>query len=187
MDNVIEIPLRNQNYDLSQDFINGIFNNLELFHINQLVFICNNGDNEKSIKMLMNIIDDFLDYLNEQENGLTDFTQLYIINRYKDYFIIKNIELLSEYLDNYSNNFENGEKLIFEISEKISKSLSFMNSFYYHFILSEYINKIFVKSHTKIEYVQNIIDIIKDIDKIIEDEDNIPVTDFQIQNYFINK
>lgn len=180
---IIEIPLRNQNYDISQEFIDNIFKNLELYHIIDVSFLDIFENDNEAIKLIMSVIDDFLDTISKNEKNLLEFKNIDLIQKYSDYFILRNIQLLFKYLDDYSHRFNYNDAFFWSILAKHTSNFSLVNSFYYYFIAMNYIEEIFNISKTKEEYANNIFKIIEELDKLVGNEKEIEKIDSIVSSY----
>lgn len=181
---IIEIPLKNQNYTITQEFIDELFKYFKMYHVIETSFISMNNDNEKSVKLIMTVVDDFLNQISKSENNLIEFNNIELVKKYNKSLIMRNIIMINNYLDDYSENFECDHSFFWSsLPEYVSNDI-LVNSFYFYFVNTNYISKIANISKTKEEYVNNILQILKDLNSEVSEIKDLTELDKIVLNYF---
>lgn len=184
----IELPLRNQEYDITQEFIDEIFKKLEIYKLPYIAILSANGNTENAVEKLMLTINDFLDFVSSNENNLKEFKDINLINKYIDnYLITDGVLYIHLYLDIYSEHYNVDSYFFLVTLVQFIKNDVLIYFFYYYFVITNYIEKVYTKSNNKEEYVKNIQDIVLDLNKMIKDKKSISEIDNTVEVYFVEK
>lgn len=185
---IIELPLRNQEYDITQEFIDEVFKKLEAYKLPYITIIAANENTENAINLLMEIINDFLDFVSTNENNLKEFKDIDVLNKYIDNYIMnEGILHIYMYLDIYSENYDIDTYYYLVTLPQFLNNFILIYFFYYYFVITNYIEQIYKKSNNKEEYMENIQNIILELNNLIKNEKSIIKIDNIIESYFLNK